>query len=198
MPGTQQLRETASVGADGPTPSTEQPETTQLWLPSSMPRSLRLTGCITGLVRKEQRLRLAQADDTLHELRRQLRISATLLDYKKANIGGTSQRMGTRARTLMARFHHKTLRCARRYDAAFKALTILDPDGEWATRLQLLVHSRDLHLPRRDREEDPSEGRREISWIRLASHPSATSDDNTSDEYNDGKSYQLYVLLLIV
>lgn len=170
-------------------PSTpEQPEVIHLWLPSSVPQSLLAAGCPAGLVQKERKLRLAQADDALNELRRQLRISATLLDYKKANIGGTSQKKGTRARTLMSRFRDKTYRCAERYDATYKALSTLDPRGEWNKRLKPLIHSRDLRLPWRDEDEDPSEGKRELSWIWLAARQGGRPTEVASeDEVNDGK-----------
>jgi hypothetical protein len=46
-----------------------QPETIPLHLPSGMPQTL---GSIDGLADKERRLRLAQADDALIELRRLL------------------------------------------------------------------------------------------------------------------------------
>jgi hypothetical protein len=149
MPGVQQLREasqplsaqsfspssstsqawTSDTQTDSSSPTPNQLENTCLWLPSSMPQSLHLTGCTVGLAEKEIRLRLAQADDALNDLRRQLRISATLLDFKKTNIGGTSQRRGTRMHNLMTRFHEKSHRGAQRYDAAFQALSALDPNG---------------------------------------------------------------------
>lgn len=103
MPGVRALRSTAA----------EQPETTELMLPSAMTESARVLGCVLGLVEKEGRLRLAQADDALRELRRQLRVSAQIIDFKKNTVGGTSQRMATKTRTLMTRFHDKTNRCAR-------------------------------------------------------------------------------------
>lgn len=138
---------------------------------------------------KERRLRLAQADDALHELRRQLRISATLRDYKKVHIGGTSQKMNTQTRSLLSRFHDKTIRCAERYSAAFKALSILDPNGNWTRRLKFLDHKKDLHSPRCDEDDDPGEGKRELSWIWLVSREGGPSGViASSDEINDSKS----------
>ena len=190
MPAVQQLLETNELPrASESAQNSGQPEHMKLWLPSSLPRALWETGCCVGLVAKEHRLRLAQADDALNELRRQLRISATLLDYKKATIGGTSQRMGTRTRTVMVCFHDKTYRCAERYDAAYHALTIFDPNGEWTRRLHPLDHSKDLRLPCRDREEDPTaESKRELSWIWLVSPSSGRPTEvTTQDEVNDSK-----------
>jgi hypothetical protein len=196
MPCVEQLRNappatdspSAHVTSSGPPPAsqmaTEQPETTPLFLPSSVTVSLRTIGCIPDLAEKERRLRLAQADDALHELRRQLRISATLRDYKKVQVGGTSQKMNTRTRALLSRFHDKTMRCAERYSAAFKALLTLDPNGDWTHRLKFLDHKKDLHSPRRD-DDDPGESKRELSWIWLVSRDDGTA--TSSDEINDSK-----------
>jgi hypothetical protein len=162
----------------------EQPETTPLFLPSSVPVSLRTIGCIPELAEKERRLCLAQADDALHELRRQLRISATLRDYKRVQVGGTSQKMNTQTRFLLSRFHDKTMRCAERYSAAFKALSTLEPNGDWTHRFKFLDHKRDLRSPRRD-DDDPSESKRELSWIWLVPRDDGTA--TSSAEINDSK-----------
>lgn len=186
MPCVDQLRSAASVRASNPSsdlststsaPSTESdnitmspnPELIHLLFPSEVPSSIWSTGITAGIVDKERRLRLAQADDALNELRRQLRISATLLDYKKTQVGGTSQKMSTRMRSLMSRFHDKTIRCAERYSAAYKALLILDPNGDWISRFKFLDHKKDLRSPRRDIDDDTGESRRELSWIWLVS-----------------------------
>ena len=181
MPGIAQAR------APPPPTQPEKPETTQLCLPSNMPSSLWATGCLPGLVDKERRLRLAQADDALAEIRRQLRIAATIRDYKKSI--GPSQKLGLKTRSLLNRFHDKTLRCARRYSAAYEALKALDPNGQWTTRLQHLDHTRDIRGPHRD-EDDESEGRREMSWIWLAGRADGrpSSDAITADEISTSKS----------
>ena len=58
-----------------PLPPSERVENMPLWLPSSLPTSmpaqLRVTGLSPGLLEKETRLRLAQGDDALAEIRRQ-------------------------------------------------------------------------------------------------------------------------------
>lgn len=160
------------------------PEKIPLYLPSSIPSSLWGVGCSSSLVDKERRLRLAQADDGLNELRRQLRISATLIDYKKEQ-HGTSQRMATRTRSLLSRFHDKTHRAAERYTTAFNALNVLDPGGDWIIRLKPLDYSKDLRSPRRDLDEDPTESKRELSWIWLVQH--ADNFVASADEINDSR-----------
>jgi hypothetical protein len=180
MPGIAQAR------ASLPDIAAEQPETTHLCMPSKMPSSLWATGCLPGLVDKERRLRLAQCDDALAELRRQLRIAATIRDYKKSI--GPGQKLGLKTRALLTRFHHKTLRCARRYSAAFEALKALDPNGDWTARLQYLDHANDIRGPHRE-EDDESEGKREMSWIWLAGRADGrpSSEAVTADEINISK-----------
>lgn len=156
----------------------DHPETFRLSLPSSLSPSLWASACASGLVAKEANLRLDQADDALNELRRQLRISATILNFKKLNVGGTSQSRATRAGTLLHRFRDKTNRAAQCYSAAFAALSKLDCDGEcgdWKLCLCELNHANDLRLPGRagdDEEESKhycsthnSQGKHILSWI---------------------------------
>ena len=174
-----------------------RPENTPLYLPSSIPRSLWTSGCSRGLVEKERRLRLAQVDDGLDELRRQLRISATLIDYKKEQ-HSSSQRMGTCTHVLLSRFRDKTHRAAERYTAAFDALLVLDPGGDWSVRLKRLDHSKDLRSPRRDPDEDPSENRRQLSWIWLVqSGDNLSNNIATQDEINDSKSIQCTTIIIL-
>jgi hypothetical protein len=182
MPCVDQLRSVASVRASNPSSldittsaSTELnnidvlPEHICLLFPSEVPLSIWSTGITSGIVDKECRLRLAQADDALYELRCQLRISATLLDYKKTQVRGSSQKVSTRMRSLMSRFHDKTMHCAERYSAAYKALLKLDPNGDWILRFKFLDHKKNLRSPRHDFDDDPGESRRELSWIWLVS-----------------------------
>jgi hypothetical protein len=187
MPGVQALRESQTAASENSPLPIDQPESTNLYLPSSCPPSFWVTGCIPGLVDKEMRLRVGQADDSLGELRRQLRISSTILDFKKSQ-HTASQRMSTRTRGLMTRFWDKTQRCAERYNAAFEALSVLDPGGEWTLRLRHLDSTKDLHLPRRE-DDDPGESRRELSWIWLAPLANGSPVDVASqDEINDSQS----------
>lgn len=162
-------------------------------LPSALTATARESGCLQGLAAKEGRLRLAQADDALRELRRQLRVSAQIVDFKRNTVGGTSQRMATKTQTLMQRFHDKTHRCARRYSAAYEALCALDHPGDWCDRLCPLNHSTDLRLPGQDKEKDKkkeereSEGKREVSWIWLDPRREGDRDRATGDEYGVGE-----------
>ena len=53
-----------------PSPSFETPESTNLYLPSSLPPKLRDNATIKKIADKELRLRIAQADDSLADIRR--------------------------------------------------------------------------------------------------------------------------------
>lgn len=45
------------------------PENEKLWMPSDVPREKWTMGIATGLAQKEERLRVADADDALHQVR---------------------------------------------------------------------------------------------------------------------------------
>ncbi|KIM74803.1 hypothetical protein PILCRDRAFT_92417 [Piloderma croceum F 1598] len=164
----------------------EEPETVPLFLPSSIPSSLWYTSCASGLIDKERRLRLAQADDGLNELRRQLCISATLHDYKKVQVGGQSQKSNTQTWSLMSHFHDKTMCAAKWYSAAYKALSLIDLNGKWTTRLKYLDHNKDLRSPRCNDDDGSRETTRELSWIWLVLHKDGPLKDVASpDKIND-------------
>jgi hypothetical protein len=105
-----------------------------LYLPSACPEAVAVP---RNLVDIEKRLRLAQAEDTLAELWRLLRVSSSLWQYKRTQVA-PSQRAGTRARSLITQFKDKIDRCADRYHAAHQALIGLDPQGDWSRRLRAL------------------------------------------------------------
>lgn len=143
----------------GPTP-----EKTPLMLPSAFPPSFE-----TNAIRlKETRLRIAQADDALVELRRLLRITAGLTQYKYTQVG-FGQAPNTRARSQISRFKDKVALTTQRYHAARQALLSLDPQGSWIFRLH---HLDDSHIRWPSKDPDEHEGTREISWI-WRSHCSA-------------------------
>lgn len=98
-------------------------------------------------------MRVAQADVAIAELRRQLRITATINDFKHINIGRTSQREGTRTNVILERFRQKVEHTKGRYRAAYAALNQLDPGGEWTIHLQELKED-DICSPHRDHNDD--------------------------------------------
>lgn len=163
MPGIAQLRQTNPTRTDGLPDSQdmEKPEQISLWLLSRMPSSLWETGCQPGLLEKERCLQIAEANDALNAVWRQLRIMTGVFNYKTSHISGTGQRSNTRARTLMAQITDKTRLFAERYCAARLSLTKLDLNGDWQQQLLLLLAEDVRGLGRYDKEK--SEGRRDIS-----------------------------------
>lgn len=155
MPAVSKLRANQFIEDSSITPTEDIP----LYLPSGCHT---LTVIPDDLLAMEKRIRVAQAEDALVELRRLLRISSGLWQYKRTQIG-PSQRAGTRARSLISRFTDKVNHSANRYRAARHALLALDAGGEWAQRLRELK-AEHVKGPRRD-DNDESEGRRELSWI---------------------------------
>lgn len=154
MPTVAELR---VVESDHPTP-----ESIALHLPSGMPTGTVIPGT---LLEKEKRLRLAQVEDSLVELRRLLRVTMGLWDYKYHQLG-PSQRANTRARTIITRFQDKVNHCAEHYRAARSALLTLDPGGAWSEHF-LELKPEHVKGPGRS-DDDVSEGRRELSWIWMA------------------------------
>jgi hypothetical protein len=118
-------------------------------------------------------------------------------------------------------FREKVNRCADRYRAARRALSVLDPGGTWAIRLQELKPT-DVQPPIRDMDKIPkrkgasnvsatrtdreaTEGRRTLSWIWLTARPTSTKDGGenvavTQAEIDRSKSqsYPFWSLDLII
>lgn len=137
------------------------PEDMVLWLPSGIGRK---ATCSENLQRFEFRLREAQANDALHELRGHLRYTTYLWRFKDRFHRGVGA--NTRSRTNIQRSQDKVDAAALKYNIARKALVILGGilgETEWALTLRVL------------RPEDvrgmteallgESEGRRTLSWI---------------------------------
>ena len=158
----------------------EHSESLPLWFPSSLPAHLRTLPSLSGIIEKEQRLRIAQADDSLAEIRRQRRIISNLYQFKKLNISGTGNKPNTRIRTLFNRYNQRILRHAGRYRAAREALVNIDPDGDWKVRLQPL-NAQDICGLGKD-VDDTSHGRFEPSWIWLVPRVRSAPDMGDSEE----------------
>ena len=175
--------------------SSSNPESELLYLPSSVDAAVRAACCIPGLPDMECRLRLGQADDALNEVRRQLRITSSVIQFKRGQ-HQASQQLSRKSKALMKKFTEKTQRAATRYITARGALLALDRDGEWARRLKPLDSAKDLQLPRREDDEDgekrkrrnQGENMRKLSWIWLA-HSSGGRPNNvaTADEVNESE-----------
>ena len=127
-------------------------------LPSSLSTSLQQS-LPFQLAQIELRFHLAQAEDSLSELRRLLHITMGLRTYKSKDIG-PSQRAGTCARNLINRFNEKVSECTESYKVAHNALLALDPTGEWQKRLWQL---KEEDVRASGRHDNESEGFHEVS-----------------------------------
>lgn len=164
----------------------ENPEDIPLWLPSTLSHDLRRTDSVKALLKKERDLCIAQADDVLADIRRVRRIMSGISQFKKLNVSGTGQKANTRIRNLYSKFVGKQTAAAAKYRSAFEALKVLDPGGEWSSRLKPLL-SRDLHGPGRDEDGDGplGEGYHEPSWIWLTSQITPNDGDQPgAEEFN--------------
>jgi hypothetical protein len=186
------------LAAVSTTSSASHPESSPLYLPSDMPQENITPG---SLADKERRLRIAQADDSLTELKRLLRITMGLWEYKNTQVG-PSQHSSTRTRTMITRFKNKMTRCVNRYRAARLALLRLDPHGDWIMRLRELKPE-DIRAP--EKRDGEAEGTRELSWIWIQEHGETASErrgtvsehEVTQDEINDGELLFLLKFLFI-
>ena len=163
------------------------PESTPLYLPSSLPPEIRQRPELKDILEAEHRLREAQADDALADVRRLRRVIQGLWQFKKLNVSGTGNRQNTRMLHSYSRFDNKLQLSANRYRVAYTALMALDPNGLWKDRLKELKHS-DLRGPGRDPdnpEDAKTNGRFEPSWIWLVARlPKERGDNQTEDEFN--------------
>ena len=170
------------TNSEFPSPSFETPESTNLFLPSSLPPKLRDNANIKKIADKELRLRIAQADDSLADIRRLRRLITGLTNFKKLNVSGAGNKPNTRMRSLHNRMMNKVDRSANRYIAARRALLSLDPSGgNWKDRLRELDKKKDIRGPGRDPDDLTSKGRYEISWIWTVTRPVNNSPDESED-----------------
>lgn len=140
-----------------------QVEAMALWLPSSVKSR---TQSPPHLLRYEWKLRYAQANDALKDMRNLLRLRSHLYTFKDNNIVG--QAANTRARTTINKTEDRVNMAASRYEAARAALASLAPllgEGEtWNTILKPLDRKKDVKALK-DLWEKETEGTRHLSWI---------------------------------
>ena len=175
---------TTTNGADSAeSPSIEPAEAIPLYLPSSLPQRLRRLPELSAAVERERRLRVAQADDALADIRRQRQIISGIWQFKKLNTDGTGNKACTRMRALYNRFSFRTQRCAGEYRAARNALVTLDLGGSWESRLQVLKDT-DIRGPGKD-DDEAGNGCYEPSWIWLIPRSHSTPGTGTSEQVLD-------------
>jgi hypothetical protein len=179
-----QPAEDVDMNADDLPPETFA-ENIPLFLPSSLPLHIRNLPELQDICQLERRLREAQADDALAEIRRQRCIIQGLWQFKRLNISGTGNKPNTRMITLWKRFDKKTKRAAQTYRTAWSALRILDPHGSWTSRLKELK-DKDISGPGKDPEDNSvTKSRYEPSWIWLVAHSGNNNLELDEEEFND-------------
>lgn len=138
------------------------PENIKLWMPSQVPQQRWATGIATGLAKKEERLRIAEADVALHQVgqflsfglsklltfvqvRRYIRMRMGLVHFKGVHVAGRGGTSNTCAQDAINSIWLKVTRAADRYIASYTALQSLCPDGgPWSRRLRPLDTKTDL------------------------------------------------------
>jgi len=171
----------ATVLAENDELGTELAENSKLWLPSSLPASVRCLSEMKCVCNAECRLRYAQCLDSLAQIRRQRRIIQGLWQFKKINISGTGNRPNTRMLGTNNKINRKLARAIHMYRTARVALLVLDPDGDWCGELKEL-RQEDIRGP--GKEADESNGRYVMSWIWMTRKPD-NSGVGTEAEFNE-------------
>ncbi|OJA09031.1 hypothetical protein AZE42_11088 [Rhizopogon vesiculosus] len=138
-------------------------EAMALWLPST---AISRTPSPPHLLRYEWKLRYAQANDALKDMRNLLRLHSHLYTFKDNNIVG--QAANTRARMTINKTEDRVNMAASRYEAAWAALASLAPllneGGTWKTVLKPLDRKKDVKALK-DLWEKETQGTRHLSWI---------------------------------
>lgn len=120
-------------------PSPEHVEDFILYLPSELTKRDIRKFCPNGLAGLENRLRYAEATDSLEKLRHHLRTRSFANKFKVANV--TGQIKNTRARETQARIDDKVNAAAATYRRARAAVKKLRGEGPWELKLQVLEKS---------------------------------------------------------
>lgn len=161
MPGVdaQVLAHEARLSSKSPTTSVHI-EDAVLFMPSELATIPRAEYCIEGLPEIENRLRYAEAFESLEELRRQLRCRTYMNRFKVKNV--TGQKDNTRARDKQSTIDAAVKVAELRYNRARKALLALRGPGDWETTLQVLQSSDVRGLNERSLTEQEKSDERQI------------------------------------
>lgn len=116
--------------------SSSQVEDTPLYLPSGLSVRDRRRYCPTTLISTEERIREAQAVDSLEELRHNLRTRSFTNRFKVTHV--TGQVGNTRAREHQARIDDHVRAAQQEYCRARQALKSLRGAGSWEAKLKVL------------------------------------------------------------
>ncbi|EIN05219.1 hypothetical protein PUNSTDRAFT_75000 [Punctularia strigosozonata HHB-11173 SS5] len=154
--------------------SSTLPEEFPLLLPSGLDAGMRRNSSLHTVVNIETRMRLAQAQDSLIQLRHLRRVYQGLSTRLRKKVWGVGQKTNTRSRTILQGFLEKIHACRDDYRAAYGALKQLDADGSWTSYL-LPLRDEDISGPGKDEEEEVEYRTKQKeyikSWIWLTTVP---------------------------
>ena len=149
-----------------------KPETWPLFLPSNILSEDR-PSCYKGVIETEKVLRLAQLQDGLVGLRLSRRALRNLRLYFKTNVAGEGTKTQTKSRATETNANCRIKRAVWRYRAAYRALTELDPSGNWTGEYRELRDEDNRGPLKEIQEGGTGDGRYAPSWIWMS--PSATA-----------------------
>lgn len=156
-------------------------ESIKLWLPSQLDAEDRNVTCLGGVIESEKKLRFAQLEDSLNDLRRARRTRHGLITFHKVQLAGQGQKSQTKSQAAMQTVHDRIDRFVRRYRVARNALLCLDPHGDWA-EIYLPLTADDNRGPMKELEEIPlSDGQYTPSWIWLSNTTTVSRDEVNED-----------------
>jgi hypothetical protein len=133
-------------------------------MPSSLPSHIRSLSELKEICQLEQRLREPQADDALSEVRHQRHVIQALWQFKWLNTSRTGNKPNMRMLKLYKCFDNKMKQAAEKYQVALHALSVLDPNGSWLSRLKQLKDE-DICGPGKDSNDVSTNSRYVPSWI---------------------------------
>ncbi|KIL55654.1 hypothetical protein M378DRAFT_17763, partial [Amanita muscaria Koide BX008] len=171
-----------ATDTDNTTSFVDRSETIPLHLPLSLPTSIQ--NAIPHITENESRLRKAQAEEALDNIRRGRRMITGLTQFKKLNISGAGNKPNTRMRTVYNQLQNRIQRAAARYRDAWAAVAKGEVDGPWCKRFRRLEPS-DIRGPGKQ-SDDPirmTNGRFEPSWIWIVGKVS--TDCSTEEEFEE-------------
>lgn len=182
------LLATSTAVDENGSPRVDVAEHVPLFLPSALPAHVRTSPGLARVCNMEMRLRKADANDALSDIRRGRRNITRLWRHKKVHVAGTGNRTNTRMLTIYVRLDTKVQRAAEKYRRARAALVNLDPGGMWQESLKEL-RKEDIRGPGKEPEDKKkakktSNGRFEDSWIWRAARGdrSAVNDEEIFNE----------------
>lgn len=153
-------------------------EDSVLFMPSDLSDELRRHHCSPGLATMEDRLRYAEAYESLDRLRHHLRNRTFTNKFKVKNV--TGQKNNTRSREVQHRIDDKVKAAQLQYCRARWALIVLRGAGDWEVALPVLNPGDVRALNERQLTEQEKDDERRVRAKRGA-HVGTTDDDEEED-----------------